>query len=297
MHRSPGRDPTVDESRSRIHDDLRGILGGELLFEPIERAAYAHDASLYEIDPLGVVVPRTRDDVVALVRYAAEHVDPAPRPGGRHRPGRRDPRAGSGHRLQPPFPPDRRDRARSRRGPAGGRARRPQRPAGPAGPEDRPRPEPFRVADDRRDGRARRRRHPLAPVRDDRRPRRAALGRLRQRRGRRASASSPGPRPTTSRPSFKDLVVRKLGTIYRRQVDLLARQRPKARRNRAGYALGDAASPVGIDLAQAPGRLGGDARAGHRDHAPDRADPAGPGGGGPAVRPDRRCRRRPSSSA
>ena len=66
-------DPTVDERRARIHDDLRGVIEGELLFEPIERAPYAHDASLYEIDPLGVVVPRTEHDVVLAVRYAAEN--------------------------------------------------------------------------------------------------------------------------------------------------------------------------------------------------------------------------------
>ena len=64
------------------------------------------------------------------------------------------------------------------------------------------------------------------------------------------SPSSPGLSPDDEPTSFKDLVVRKLGTIYRRQVELLARRRPKSRRNRAGYALGDAASPVGIDLAR-----------------------------------------------
>jgi FAD/FMN-containing dehydrogenase/Fe-S oxidoreductase len=62
----------VDERRGRIHDDLRGIIEGELLFEPLERAPYAHDAGLYEVDPLGVVAPRTEADVVNLVRYAAE---------------------------------------------------------------------------------------------------------------------------------------------------------------------------------------------------------------------------------
>ena len=62
----------MDERRARIHDDLRGTIEGELLFEPLERAPYAHDASLYEIDPLGVVAPRTEADVVSLVRYAAE---------------------------------------------------------------------------------------------------------------------------------------------------------------------------------------------------------------------------------
>jgi FAD/FMN-containing dehydrogenase/Fe-S oxidoreductase len=63
----------VDERRARIYDDLRGIVSGELLFEPLDRASYAHDASLYEIDPLGVIVPRTEEDVAMAVRYAAEH--------------------------------------------------------------------------------------------------------------------------------------------------------------------------------------------------------------------------------
>jgi FAD/FMN-containing dehydrogenase/Fe-S oxidoreductase len=66
----------VDERRARIHDDLRGILGGDLLFEPLERAPYAIDASIYEIDPLGVVVPRSQEHLVAVVRYAAEHAIP-----------------------------------------------------------------------------------------------------------------------------------------------------------------------------------------------------------------------------
>jgi FAD/FMN-containing dehydrogenase/Fe-S oxidoreductase len=66
----------VDERRARIHDDLRGLIGGDLLFEPIERAPYAVDASLYEIDPLGVVAPRNEDELVAVVRYAAVHAIP-----------------------------------------------------------------------------------------------------------------------------------------------------------------------------------------------------------------------------
>ena len=63
----------MDEARARIYDDLRGVVEGELYFEPLDRAPYAIDASLYEIDPLGVVVPRTEHDVVNVVRYAAEN--------------------------------------------------------------------------------------------------------------------------------------------------------------------------------------------------------------------------------
>ena len=66
----------MDERRARILDDLRGLIDGELLFSPIERAPYALDASLYEIDPLGVVVPRHEDDLVTLVRYATDQAIP-----------------------------------------------------------------------------------------------------------------------------------------------------------------------------------------------------------------------------
>jgi FAD/FMN-containing dehydrogenase/Fe-S oxidoreductase len=62
----------VDERRAHIHDDLRGLIAGDLHFAPIARGAYARDSSLYEIDPLGVVVPRSVDDLKAVVRYASE---------------------------------------------------------------------------------------------------------------------------------------------------------------------------------------------------------------------------------
>ncbi len=66
----------MDERRARIVDDLRGLIDGELLFGEIERAPYALDASLYEIDPLGVVVPRHEDDLLTIVRYAGEQSIP-----------------------------------------------------------------------------------------------------------------------------------------------------------------------------------------------------------------------------
>jgi FAD/FMN-containing dehydrogenase/Fe-S oxidoreductase len=64
----------VDESqRERIHDDLKGIMKGDLHFDEIARALYSTDASIFQVKPLGVVAPRDEDDVRALVRYAAEH--------------------------------------------------------------------------------------------------------------------------------------------------------------------------------------------------------------------------------
>jgi FAD/FMN-containing dehydrogenase/Fe-S oxidoreductase len=68
---------TVDQPRrERIRDDLRGIVRGELLFDDITRTLYSTDASIFQVQPLGVVVPRDEEDVQALVRYAAEHQVP-----------------------------------------------------------------------------------------------------------------------------------------------------------------------------------------------------------------------------
>ena len=56
-----------------IRDDLKGVVKGELLFDDLSRVLYSTDASIFEVRPLGVVVPRDEEDVQALVRYAGEH--------------------------------------------------------------------------------------------------------------------------------------------------------------------------------------------------------------------------------
>ncbi len=67
----------MDETqRERVHDDLKGLLKGELLFDSLSRALYSTDASIFQIEPAGIVVPRDEEDVQALVRYAGEHQIP-----------------------------------------------------------------------------------------------------------------------------------------------------------------------------------------------------------------------------
>ncbi len=51
---------------------LRSELRGEVRFDRTSRLLYATDASIYQIEPLGVVLPRDRDDVEKLVRIAAD---------------------------------------------------------------------------------------------------------------------------------------------------------------------------------------------------------------------------------
>lgn len=56
---------------SRIAEDLRGLVQGDVLSDALSRRLCASDASLYEITPTAVVRPRLTTDVVAAVRYAA----------------------------------------------------------------------------------------------------------------------------------------------------------------------------------------------------------------------------------
>ena len=73
----------MDFRQSRLIEDMAGIFRGEILCNPLARALYASDGSLHQITPLGVAHPRDRDDVVTLVRYAAEnHLPLVPRGAG-----------------------------------------------------------------------------------------------------------------------------------------------------------------------------------------------------------------------
>lgn len=66
----------MDPERERIQEDLRGLVSGEVRCDDVFVQLYSTDASIYQIRPLGVVRPRTPDDVVACLRYAAERQIP-----------------------------------------------------------------------------------------------------------------------------------------------------------------------------------------------------------------------------
>src|SRR5580693_683091 len=68
--------PIDEQQRGRLADDLKGFFKGELHFDVLTRALYSTDASIFQVQPLGVAVPRDEADVQALVRYAAEHQVP-----------------------------------------------------------------------------------------------------------------------------------------------------------------------------------------------------------------------------
>jgi FAD/FMN-containing dehydrogenase/Fe-S oxidoreductase len=66
-----------------LAERLRRHIQGEVLFGPFDRGRYSTDASIYQISPIGVVVPRTIEDVEATLTIAREEgVSVLPRGGG-----------------------------------------------------------------------------------------------------------------------------------------------------------------------------------------------------------------------
>ena len=67
----------------RLAERLRRELEGEVLFDAFSRGRYSTDASHYQVEPVGVVVPRTDEDVRAAMAIAREEgVALLPRGGG-----------------------------------------------------------------------------------------------------------------------------------------------------------------------------------------------------------------------
>jgi FAD/FMN-containing dehydrogenase/Fe-S oxidoreductase len=55
-----------------IEARLRREIRGEVLFDAFSRGRYATDASIYQVEPVGVVVPKSREDAAAAIAIARE---------------------------------------------------------------------------------------------------------------------------------------------------------------------------------------------------------------------------------
>jgi FAD/FMN-containing dehydrogenase/Fe-S oxidoreductase len=63
----------MDQERTRIQEDLRGLISGPVQCDDLFLQLYASDASIYQLRPLGVVRPRSTADVAACLQYAHEN--------------------------------------------------------------------------------------------------------------------------------------------------------------------------------------------------------------------------------
>jgi FAD/FMN-containing dehydrogenase/Fe-S oxidoreductase len=76
-------DDFTELKRSALARHLRKEIEGEVRFDLASRKLYSTDASIYQIEPLGVVIPRSVADLVATVQIAGElHVPITARGGG-----------------------------------------------------------------------------------------------------------------------------------------------------------------------------------------------------------------------
>lgn len=62
----------METSELGICEDLAGLFRGEIRVDPLGRAMYASDASLYQVTPQAVCSPVDAEDVAVLVKYARE---------------------------------------------------------------------------------------------------------------------------------------------------------------------------------------------------------------------------------
>src|ERR1043166_3692035 len=69
--------------RSALAHKLKREIEGDVLFDSFARGRYSTDASIYQIEPVGIVIPRTEQDALIALQIAAdENVPILPRGAG-----------------------------------------------------------------------------------------------------------------------------------------------------------------------------------------------------------------------
>ena len=73
----------IERDNRELVEELRRDVVGEVRVDRMSRLLYSTDASIYQVEPIAVVIPKTADDVIAAVTAAARHGVPVlPRGGG-----------------------------------------------------------------------------------------------------------------------------------------------------------------------------------------------------------------------
>ena len=76
------QEPFSYQLGEKVSTLLKHNVEGHVHFDPYTRGRYSTDASIYQIAPFGVVVPKTTQDLVSAVEIAAEHNIPILSRGG-----------------------------------------------------------------------------------------------------------------------------------------------------------------------------------------------------------------------
>ena len=75
--------PTETSVSKNLANRLISEIDGDVLFDTFSKGRYATDASIYQIDPIGVTIPSSNDDIRTVMAIAADAgVSVLPRGGG-----------------------------------------------------------------------------------------------------------------------------------------------------------------------------------------------------------------------
>ena len=57
----------TDSQINKVSKELQAKIKGKVLFDPFSRGMYSTDSSLYQINPLGAVLPKDQNDILNLM--------------------------------------------------------------------------------------------------------------------------------------------------------------------------------------------------------------------------------------
>src|SRR5579872_7228958 len=73
---------SVVPDADRFRQELKSKVKGEVRFDPVSRALYSTVASVYQIQPVGVVIPRNREDILRSLEICRRYRCPITMRGG-----------------------------------------------------------------------------------------------------------------------------------------------------------------------------------------------------------------------
>ena len=54
--------------KTQVEHELRKTITGDIKFDSYSKLLYSTDASIYQMEPIGVVLPRNTEDVMATMQ-------------------------------------------------------------------------------------------------------------------------------------------------------------------------------------------------------------------------------------
>ena len=65
--------PKAKFNNSQFAETLKKNIRGDVLFDSFSRGRYSTDASIYQVEPKGVIIPKTEEDVLAAIQISREN--------------------------------------------------------------------------------------------------------------------------------------------------------------------------------------------------------------------------------